>query len=167
MNGNDLLEAMSFIDEAYLDEAEKPARIIRFPWKPAAAAAACLAIAWSGFLFQPKSTGHETPAALMANSSPRTLETEEEIAAEDFAAPMLLSAAEQIAVRLDHFEDGYAVFLITQSQIPDYPVGAAVRISMEEAPSDGEYLLSFLPEEAEGNLLCPVELTPVESAPVE
>lgn len=43
MNGNDLLKALSFVDEKYVDEAEQPARR-HFRWQPIAALAACFCL---------------------------------------------------------------------------------------------------------------------------
>lgn len=44
MNGKDMLESMSFVDEKYVDDAERTPTRRRIRWQPLAAAAACLAV---------------------------------------------------------------------------------------------------------------------------
>ena len=49
MNGKEMLEAMSFVDEKYIEDAEIiPKR--RPHWQPIAAAAACLVLVQSTYL---------------------------------------------------------------------------------------------------------------------
>lgn len=44
MNGKDMLESMSFVDEKNVDDAERTPTRRRIRWQPLAAAAACLAV---------------------------------------------------------------------------------------------------------------------------
>lgn len=48
MNGKQMLEAMSFVDEAYIADAEMPPKHLFAHWKRYAAAAACLAVVLAG-----------------------------------------------------------------------------------------------------------------------
>ena len=61
MNGRDLLEAMSFLDEELVAASDAPARA--FPWKRAASLAACFCVLLLGmFAFHRFSLGNEKSA---------------------------------------------------------------------------------------------------------
>lgn len=48
MNGKEMLEAMSFVDEKYIEDAEAAPKRRRIHWQGFAAAAACLAVVLAG-----------------------------------------------------------------------------------------------------------------------
>lgn len=48
MNGKDILEAMSYVDERYVDEADQKPAARRIRWVPYAAAVACLSLVLFG-----------------------------------------------------------------------------------------------------------------------
>ena len=79
MNGKDLMESMSYVDEKYIDEAQTvPGR--RIPWQPLTAAAACLVLALGAFWrLLPTQSGQMDEAASMemAVGTARSMEQEE------------------------------------------------------------------------------------------
>ena len=96
MNGKEMLESMSYVDEKYIADAEVRPKG-RLHWQPVAAAAACLALVLVGVgLMAP---GRETPMELAAG--PRQAAAQLEEAASGGTADQgmpLMAAAKSVAL---------------------------------------------------------------------
>lgn len=80
MNGKEMLESMSYVDEKYIADAEVPPKR-RLHWQPVAAAAACLALVLAGVgLMVP---GRENPMELAAAHEQAVAQLEEAAVSED------------------------------------------------------------------------------------
>lgn len=143
MNGNDLLEAMSFLDEKYIDEADAEPKKRRLYWQPAfatLAAAACLALVLAGVWKTNQQKQYEEVPSLgaavyqmetEADASPKTsARSMEETAADQAvgAAPMMLSVFSQMTVRVvEQTEDAY-VCIVTDPGTSGYEIQQQVTI---------------------------------------
>lgn len=80
MNGKEMLESMSYVDEKYIADAEVPPKR-RLHWQPVAAAAACLALVLAGVgLLVP---GREAAMELAAAPKQAAAQLEEAAVSED------------------------------------------------------------------------------------
>ena len=99
MNGKEMLESMSYVDEKYIADAEvRPKGRLR--WQPVAAAAACLALVLVGVgLMAP---GRETPMELAAGPGQAVAQLEEAAAVSgdiaDQGMPLMAAAAKSVAL---------------------------------------------------------------------
>ena len=99
MNGKEMLESMSYVDEKYIADAEiRPKG--RLHWQPVAAAAACLALVLVGVgLMAP---GRETPMELAAGPRQAVAQLEEAAAVSgdiaDQGMPLMAAAPKSVAL---------------------------------------------------------------------
>lgn len=98
MNGKEMLESMSYVDEKYIADAEiRPKG--RLHWQPVAAAAACLALVLVGVgLMAP---GREAPMELAAGPRQAVAQLEEAAVSGDTAdqgMPLMAAAPKSVAL---------------------------------------------------------------------
>lgn len=171
MNGKDLMEAMGYVDESFLAEAEAavPARR-RVIWQPIAAAA-CIGLAVLGY----QAVDSRNSSGNLARSvGMPMLDAEVEMAE---AAPMLLSVTAQMTVQLTGQEGDTLLCTVTDSGSGTIPVGTQLRIvPPEQVPADTantafraakekeDTLLSVFydPDTLEGDLLPALEIQKAE-----
>lgn len=98
MNGKEMLESMSYVDEKYIADAEARPKG-RLHWQPVAAAAACLALVLVGVgLMAP---GRETPMELAAGLRQAVAQLEEAAVSGDIAdqgMPLMAAASKSVAL---------------------------------------------------------------------
>lgn len=99
MNGKEMLESMSYVDEKYIADAEVRPKG-RLHWQPVAAAAACLALVLVGVgLMAP---GRETPMELAAGPGQAVAQLEEAAAVSgdtaDQGMPLMAAAPKSVAL---------------------------------------------------------------------
>lgn len=98
MNGKEMLESMSYVDEKYIADAEVRPKG-RLHWQPVAAAAACLALVLVGVgLMAP---GRETPMELAAGPRQAVAQLEEAAVSGDTAdqgMPLMAAAPKSVAL---------------------------------------------------------------------
>lgn len=98
MNGKEMLESMSYVDEKYIADAEVRPKG-RLHWQPVAAAAACLALVLVGVgLMAP---GRETPMELAAGPRQAAAQLEEAAVSGDTAdqgMPLMAATPESVAL---------------------------------------------------------------------
>ena len=98
MNGKEMLESMSYVDEKYIADAEVRPKG-RLHWQPVAAAAACLALVLVGVgLMAP---GRETPMELAAGPRQAAAQLEEAAVSggtADQGMPLMAAAAKSVAL---------------------------------------------------------------------
>lgn len=98
MNGKEMLESMSYVDEKYIADAEVRPKG-RLHWQPVAAAAACLALVLVGVgLMAP---GREAPMELAAGPRQAAAQLEEAAVSGDTAdqgMPLMAAAPESVAL---------------------------------------------------------------------
>lgn len=99
MNGKEMLESMSYVDEKYIADAEVRPKG-RLHWQPVAAAAACLALVLVGVgLMAP---GRETPMELAAGPRQAVAQLEEAAAVSgdiaDQGMPLMAAAPKSVAL---------------------------------------------------------------------
>ena len=177
MNGNDLLEAMSFLDEKYIDEAEAEPKKRRLYWQPAlAAAAACLALVLAGVW---KTLPQQQGAPAVGASLYKVEETEaavsgaramEEPAANQAdaaaAAPMMASVFARMTVQVvEQTEDAF-VCIVTDPGTSGYEIRQQVTIVLPETTAATEsaetlYQVTFDPGET-ADIITAIEWTPME-----
>ena len=181
MNGNDLLEAMSFLDEQYIDEAEAEPKKRRLYWQPAlAAAAACLALVLAGVWKTTRQKQYEEAPSLgaavyrmetEADVSPeigaRTAEKTEANQAVD-AAPMMVSVFARMTVQVvEQTEDAY-VCIVTDPGTSGYEIRQQVTIVLptEETAATMEPTAAAGTTEDTSETLYQVTFDPGETADV-
>lgn len=187
MNGNDLLEAMSFLDEQYIDEAEAEPKKRRLYWRPvsaAIAAAACLALVLAGVW---KTLPQQQEAPAVGASLYRVQETEASVSgarameepaanqADAAAAPMMASVFARMTVQVvEQTEDAF-VCIVTDPGTSGYEIRQQVTIVLPEttAATDSAaaeaatesaetlYQVTFDPGEA-AEVITAIEWTPME-----
>lgn len=187
MNGNDLLEAMSFLDEQYIDEAEAEPKKRRLYWQPAfatVAAAACLALVLAGVW---KTLPQQQEAPAVGASLYRVQETEAAVSgarameepaanqADAAAAPMMASVFARMTVQVvEQTEDAF-VCIVTDPGTSGYEAQQQVTIVLlettaatdsaaaEAATESAEtlYQVTFDPGEA-AEVITAIEWTPME-----
>ena len=185
MNGNELLEAMSFLDEKYIDEAEaepKKRRLYRQPAFATVAAAACLTLVLAGVWKTTRQKQYEeapslgaavyqmeTEADVSPKTSARTIE--EPMANQaDAAAPMMVSVFARMTVQVvEQTEDAY-VCIVTDPGTSGYEIRQQVTIVLPETTTAAEaatdsaetlYQVTFDPGEA-AEVITAIEWTPME-----
>lgn len=188
MNGNDLLEAMSFLDEQYIDEAEAEPKKRRLYWRPAfatVAAAACLALVLAGVW---KTLPQQQEAPAVGASLYRVQETEaavsgaramEEPAANQAdaaaAAPMMASVFARMTVQVVEQTEGAFVCIVTDPGTSGYEIRQQVTIALPETTASTEsaaaeaatesaetlYQVTFDPGET-AEVITAIEWTPME-----
>lgn len=137
MNGKEMLEAMSFVDEKYIDDAEAAPKRHRIHWQGFAAAAACLAVVLVGVwsLNSQKETAELTAAQ------------DAEIAA--YGADTELSAMMSGAVSKRIFVPEMTVLVVEQ-------VGNTLRCQVEEPGTGsleaGQEITVLLPDDFQDTL---------------
>lgn len=97
MNGKEMLESMSYVDEKYIADAEVRPKG-RLHWQPVAAAAACLALVLVGVgLMAP---GRETPMELAAGPRQAAAQLEEAASGDtaDQGMPLMAAAPKSVAL---------------------------------------------------------------------
>ena len=187
MNGNDLLEAMSFLDEKYIDEAEAEPKKRRLYWRPmsaAVAAAACLALVLAG-VWKTLPQQQEAPAVgaslyrvqetEAAVSGARAMEEPAENQADAAAAPMMASVFARMTVQVvEQTEDAF-VCIVTDPGTSGYEIRQQVTIVLPEttAATDSAaaeaatesaetlYQVTFDPGET-AEVITAIEWTPME-----
>lgn len=171
MNGNDLLKAMSFVDEKYVDEAQQPMRR-RISWKPIAAAAACFCLIFlAARVWMPMQSVHNIEATVMMEAAKSAI-TEEamlDVATNSFSATIPLS----MTVRAVNLTDGILTCTVTAPGTSGFAADEIVKLSLTEEqqqewlPDFNEtrnmpYLtVTFLPEDAD--LIHPTDLELAET----
>lgn len=137
MNGKEMLEAMSFVDEKYIEDAEAAPKRNRIHWQGFAAAAACLAVVLVGVwsLNSQKETAELTAAQ------------DAEIAA--YGADTELSAMMSGAVSKRIFVPEMTVLVVEQE-------GNALRCQVEEPGTGsleaGQEITVLLPDDFQDTL---------------
>lgn len=180
MNGKDLLESMSHVDEKYIAEAEEtPKR--RLHWQPLAAAAACLVLVlagvWEFLPWQEKLDAAPQAAAFQAKieeaAVERSLTQHEEDQVLTAGTPMQFSGLVEMTVRVaERGEDAY-VCVVTDPGTSDYQVNDRVKIALPDAgPQAAEadqnsaaeetlYRVTFLPDQG-AERITPAQWTALE-----
>lgn len=185
MNGKDLLESMSHVDEKYIAEAEEaPKR--RLHWQPLAAAAACLVLVLAGvWEFRPrqeeKAQDPMVAAAYQAKGVEQVQERSMDGPMEEqvltAGTPMMLPALAEMTVRVvEQGEDAY-VCVVTDPGTSDYQVDDQVKIALPDeftqpSPQAVEadqnsvteetlYRISFLPDQG-AERITPAQWTALE-----
>ena len=187
MNGNDLLEAMSFLDEKYIDEAEAEPKKRRLYWRPmsaAVAAAACLALVLAGVW---KTLPQQQEAPAVGASLYRVQETEAAVSgarameepaanqADAAAAPMMASVFARMTVQVVEQTEGAFVCIVTDPGTSGYEIRQQVTIVLPEttAATDSAaaeaatesaetlYQVTFDPGET-AEVITAIEWTPME-----
>lgn len=183
MNGNELLEAMSFLDEKYIDEAEaepKKRRLYRQPAFAAVAAAACLTLVLAGVWKTTRQKQYEeapslgaavyqmeTEAAVSPEIGARTAEKTEANQAVD-AAPMMVSVFARMTVQVvEQTEDAY-VCIVTDPGTSGYEIRQQVTIVLptEETAATMEPATAAGTTEDTSETLYQVTFDPGEAAEV-
>lgn len=162
MNGRELVEAMSHVDEKYISEAEEaPHR--RRHWQELAITAACLALVLVGvWQFRPQLQKDAAPAvgAAQYKAEARSMEEAALDQAND-AAPMMVSALSEMTVRVTEQTGEALLCVVTDPGTSDYQVNDLVKIALpEEAEQEAaqpaalaadaeppQYEVSFLPDQ--------------------
>lgn len=176
MNGNDLLEAMSFLDEKYIDEAEAEPKKRRLYWQPAlAAAAACLALVLAGVW---KTLPQQQEAPAVGTSLYRVQETEAAVSgarameepaanqADAAAAPMMASVFARMTVQVVEQTEGGLLCIVTDPGTSGYEIRQQVTIVLPETTAATEsaetlYQVTFDPGET-AEVITAIEWTPME-----
>lgn len=149
MNGKEMLEAMSFVDEKYIDDAEAAPKRRRIHWQGFAVAAACLAVVLVGVwnLNSQKETAELTAAA------------ENQIAA--YSAdqmPMMRAAVEksvfipEMTVQVLSQEGNTLRCRVEEPGTGSFEAGQEITVLLPEDFQDtltGRLLISFSPTEGE------------------
>ena len=175
MNGKDLLESMSHVDEKYIAEAEEtPKR--RLHWQPLATAAACLVLVlagvWEFLPRQEKLDAAPQAAAFQAKIEEavveRSLTQHEEDQVLTAGTPMLFSGLVEMTVRVEERGEEAYVCLVTDPGTSDYQVNDRVQIAAPQADAEQAgagkgalYRVSFLPDQGAA-LINPAQWTAVE-----
>lgn len=142
MNGRDLLEAMSFLDEELVAASDPPPRAI--PWKRALSLAACFCVLLAGafFLFRlnPANDAKEsaTEAAMFSAANAEADAALPETACDGGEAPAAGNASEELSytVRLEELtETGFRATALEDT--PDWEQGESILM---------EYAEGFLPD---------------------
>lgn len=142
MNGRDLLEAMSFLDEELVASSDAPPRA--FPWKRVLSLAACFCIVLAGafFLFRlnPANQAKEsaTEAAMFSATNAAADAALPETACDVGEAPAADNASEELSytVRLEELtETGFRATALEDT--PDWEQGESILM---------EYAEGFLPD---------------------
>lgn len=137
MNGRDLLEAMSFLDEELVAASDPPPRAI--PWKRALSLAACFCVLLAGafFLFRlnPANDAKEsaTEAAMFSAANAEADAALPETACDGGEAPAAGNASEELSytVRLEELtETGFRATALEES--PDWEQGDSLLIAYAE-----------------------------------
>lgn len=181
MNGRELVEAMSHVDEKYISEAEEaPHR--RRHWQELAITAACLALVLVGvWQFRPQLQKDAAPAvgAAQYKVEARSMEEAALDQAND-AAPMMVSALSEMTVRVTEQTGEALLCIVTDPGTSDFQPGDQVTITLpgitgtttETAASETQapntldeetqplYLVTFLPDQ-DAATITPVKLTPI------
>ena len=169
MNGNELLEAMSFLDEKYIDEAEaepKKRRLYRQPAFATVAAAACLTLVLAGVWKTTRQKQYEEAPSLGA--AVYRMETEANQAVD--AAPMMVSVFARMTVQVvEQTEDAY-VCIVTDPGTSGYEIRQQVTIVLPETTTAAEaatdsaetlYQVTFDPGET-ADVITAIEWIPME-----
>lgn len=185
MNGRELVEAMSHVDEKYISEAEEaPHR--RRHWQELAITAACLALVLVGvWQFRPQLQKDAAPAvgAAQYKAEARSMEEAALDQAND-AAPMMASALSEMTVRVTEQTGEALLCVVTDPGTSDFQPGDQVTITLpgitgataesqkeavesetqaSNAPDEDSqplYLVTFLPDQ-DAATITPVQLTPI------
>lgn len=135
MNGQELMEALSYVDEEYVAAADKrPVR--RIHWQPFAAAAACLILVLAGvwqYLPQPqtKEAAQEDAAPMvMASGSARS---SQEMDAGNGAAVMMASPFVQMTVQVLEWTEEGACCQVVDPMNTGYEAGQELTVVLPEA----------------------------------
>ncbi|MGN1015693.1 MAG: hypothetical protein ACI4PL_01735 [Faecousia sp.] len=137
MNGRDLLEAMSFLDEELVAASDAPPRAI--PWKRVLSLAACFCILLAGafFLFRlnpaNQATESATEAAMFSAANAEADAALPETACDVGEAPAAGNASEALCytVRLEELtETGFRARALEES--PDWEQGDSILIAYAE-----------------------------------
>lgn len=132
MNGQELMEALSYVDEKYIAAADRtPVR--RIHWQPIAAAAACLVLVLAGaWRFFPRM---ETKEAAMEDAAPMTSGTArsiQEMNSGSGAAVMMASPFVEMTVQvLEWTEDG-ARCRVVEPLTSGYEAGQELNVVLPE-----------------------------------
>lgn len=182
MNGKDLLKAMSYVDEAYIQEAEEPARR-RIHWVRYSAMAACLALvlfSWRTYqlLNTPTCIGSMPKAELNAVRREEIYVDDAIIpigtTAEASDAPMMAALLPQMTVKITGWEENILLCTVLDGGSTNYPIGTELRIAAPEtfhaidgtvSLSQNQFLVTLPPEVTEEDVLYPLDISPIVSIP--
>lgn len=152
MNGKEMLEAMSFVDEKYIEDADAAPKRRRIHWQGFAAAAACLAVVLAGIwnLNSQKETAELTAAP------------ENQIAAYSAdQAPMMSAAVEksvfipEMTVQVLSQEGSTLHCQVEEPGTGSFEAGQEITVLLPEDFQDtltGRLLISFFPTEGEATV---------------
>lgn len=171
MNGQDMLEAMSFVDEKYIEDAETAPKIRRLHWQPIAAMAACFCLVLYGYrtLTAPmldKVAQQESQDISFAAIAPAAEVPNNDVVmgldeAMEYAPKTMSTAMMRITVRVDAVEDGTLLCTVTDPGTTVWENGIQKRIlppEGSEPPVVGStYALTFRP--TEDDIIRAVEMT--------
>ena len=161
MNGQELVEAMSYVDEAYIAAAErKPARVLR--WQPIAAAAACLALVLIGawrYLpqTQTKEAAVEEDAAMFSGAA----RSSKEMDAGNGTAVMMASPFIEMTVQVLEWTQDGARCRVVDPMDSGYEAGQELTVILPEVTeasafeydtAEPVYRVSFLMNEEPGTI---------------
>lgn len=184
MNGKELMESLSYVDEKYIAEAEDTASKRRMRWRPlttAASAAACLALVLLG-AWQFRSQKQTVSDMAMGTTALRAREiagSVEEAAADQNIDTALMNAfaLAEMTVQVVEWTEEALVCIVTDPGTSDYQVNDRVKIALsegaeQEAPQPAaldteaeppQYEVSFLPDQG-SDTITPIQWNLLENS---
>lgn len=147
MNGKDLLEAMSYVDEAYIQEAEEPVRR-RIHWVRYTAMAACLALVFAGWnayqkISRPMLAVYYPQEDYDMRASYELVEEKKSETSQ--STPMMKSSSCTMKVRFTGMEGNIMLCTVEDGGNTGYPAGTELRIAVPESFRAAD-LLALEPE---------------------
>ena len=169
MNGQELVEAMGYVDEQYIAAADKQP-VHRIRWQPIAAAAACLVLVLMGawrYLPQPqtKEAAVEEDAVMVSG----TARSSQEMDAGTGAAVMMASPFAEMTVQVLEWTEEGARCQVVDPMNSGYEIGQALTVVLPEVAeasmeykAEPVYRVRFLPSE-EPDTITAAAWTPEET----
>lgn len=153
MNGKQMLEAMSFVDEAYIAEAEMPPKHLFAHWKRYAAAAACLAVVLAG-VWNLRAMQEAAPqgADMAAYSAENDMPMSNAMC--KAAAPVTATLIQEMTVQVIR-QEGNCLICQVESGASFAP-GTEITVVLPEEFEDavtGRLLVSYQPSEKENTVI--------------
>lgn len=172
MNGDKLLEAMSFVDEKYIAEAETKVIRRKNYWAPLAAAAACFCLILYGWNAVKPPVTEEMPKAAMSNAAPemnRSLMMDESntiisivpTLASDMELEVACAKLPQFTVRVTAVQDStFTAMILEGTEEIERTFTLPENTPLPEVGSG--LIVTYLPETMEEEIITVTEITPAE-----
>lgn len=163
MNGKEMLEAMSFVDEKYIEDADAAPKRTRIHWQGFAAAAACLAVVLVGVwnLNSQKETA-EMAAAQDAEIAVYSGDAEMSTMSAAFNKSERSIFIPEMTVQVLSQEGNILHCQVEEPGTGSYEVGQEITVLLPENFQDdlsGRLLISFSPSEDEAAVTADGEIT--------